>query len=91
MNDVPAAVVTAWAQLVSAICTPFVAVFLFFMGRKVNKIGEQTDGMSKALAKSAHADGVAKGVEQATAVAEVKAAALADGQAQGRAEHEKHP
>jgi hypothetical protein len=86
LADIPAAVVTAWAALVSAIATPFTAVFLFVMGRKVEKISEQTDGMNKAMVKLAGEAGRRAGAEQATAVAEVKADALAKGQAQGRAE-----
>jgi hypothetical protein len=91
VNDVPAAVVTAWAALISAISTPFVAVFLFFMGRKVEKISEQTDGMNKAMVKLADRAGHARGDKEATERGVAKAADLAEGQAQGRAERNGLP
>ena len=85
-SDIPTAAIAAWASLVTAIFTPCMAVFMFLMGRKVEKIGEQTNGMSQALSKAAGKAGHAAGVAQATAAGEEKAAALAEGQAQGRAD-----
>jgi hypothetical protein len=89
VSEIPAATIAAVASLVTAISSPFVAIFMFIMGRKVDKIGEQTDGLSKALVDAAGKAGHAKGSAEATHTAEVKADALAQGQAEGRAEGRK--
>jgi hypothetical protein len=87
--DIPPALVTAWAALISAITTPVVALLVFFMSRKLEKVAEQTDGMNKSMVKLADKAGHARGDKEATERGVAKAADLAEGQAQGRAEGDK--
>jgi hypothetical protein len=86
ISDLPAAVVSAWAQFIAAVSTPFLAIFMWYMGRKVNKIEKQTDGLSQQLVTAAGKAGHAKGTKEATEAGVVKADALAEGQRQGREE-----
>ena len=100
--QIPAPVVTAWATLISAVSTPFVALFIFLMGREqrsqgkiIHEVKEQTDGMAEQMAKDRGKAGYEKGTRDATAVAESTAAALAEGHAagleQGRTEQSGRP
>jgi hypothetical protein len=55
----------------------------------VDAVQEHTDGMLKTMLDSAKVAGHKAGTEQATQVAEVKADALAKGQAEGREQAKK--
>jgi hypothetical protein len=81
-----APIITAIAAVLTAIAMPFVIVFQYLTGRDLKKVKEHTDGMVGQIAKMAEEKGHAKGAAQATTAGEEKAATLAEGQAQGRAQ-----
>jgi hypothetical protein len=92
-----APIMTAVASVLTALAMPFVIVFQYITGKRaeerdaalaanVTNIKEHTDGMVGQIEAMAKERGHAEGVEHATVAAEAKAATLAEGQAQGRAQ-----
>jgi hypothetical protein len=90
-SGITAAAVTACSAAVAAIVGVINMITGLFRGRTIRDVKQQTDGMAHKMATLAGEAGEAKGAKAAKEAGEAKAAALAEGQAQGRAEKNNDP
>jgi hypothetical protein len=89
LSEITAATVAAGSAAVAAMVGVINMIAGFGRGKALRKVERQTDGMAQEMATLAREAGHAKGTKEAKEAGEVKADALAEGQAQGRAERDE--